>query len=568
MRKLSQSVSELVERSQFDDDFPTLQNETGNYSNEAGSRGNGSPNLLRRRQSAVDLIFAPPEAKEKENEKEEEDREEDYDNRPVVLRKRRFTRKQRKSVSIEPETGLILAVGTAVNGKYSSSDEDDIEKTARQPASSKSNGHLPGGQLNSNSEIDPTRFKQQAAAKRVPRGPSARRATRHLRSKFANSTGDLAVMDSITPIRAQPRSLSVRNLNGEQFDFGNQDAVTRWTSQILAEISSLPSSCVDLTKQQQQQTRSDRESPFAPLRRQLPPPSAQIPSYSPMSCSLTSSYHSSVPWVSSNDNNRMTSSQIMYSSMNTDSLIDDLTASIHSSSSEVTMRDRENSVNTSTIVASSNEATPKAVSLEELNNTERKEEGSQTVLDENVTTNKDSSNSTKMPVFNQSPYSPSAWMIPPNKAPPPLKRLTPIPNPAKRTTVPTADRPTDSEMERSQTGQRVEKEKMNGGEDVKFRKFDPLEAADERLRRSIAKMSQSVYGDPREKQTRGRCSLMNLTDKDLDRNEQESILSRWKKKNEWAWGLVCWKESGCGREQGTGNREMGGFAFVNESANL
>lgn len=54
------------------------------------------------------------------------------DNRPVVLRKRRFTRKQRKSVSIEPETGLILAVGTAVNGKYSSSDEDDIGKSTRQ----------------------------------------------------------------------------------------------------------------------------------------------------------------------------------------------------------------------------------------------------------------------------------------------------------------------------------------------------------------------------------------------------------------------------------------------------
>lgn len=33
---------------------------------------------FRRRQSAVDLIFAPLEAKEKENEKEEEDREEDY----------------------------------------------------------------------------------------------------------------------------------------------------------------------------------------------------------------------------------------------------------------------------------------------------------------------------------------------------------------------------------------------------------------------------------------------------------------------------------------------------------
>uniref|UniRef100_A0A0K0DKR5 Ovule protein n=1 Tax=Angiostrongylus cantonensis TaxID=6313 RepID=A0A0K0DKR5_ANGCA len=42
--------------------------------------------------------------------------------------------------------------------------------------------------------------------------------------------------------------MSVRDLNGEEFDFSNKDSVTRWTSQILAELDSLPSSCIDLTQ--------------------------------------------------------------------------------------------------------------------------------------------------------------------------------------------------------------------------------------------------------------------------------------------------------------------------------
>ncbi|KAK6015556.1 hypothetical protein OSTOST_19019 [Ostertagia ostertagi] len=46
----------------------------------------------------------------------------------------------------------------------------------------------------------------------------------------------------------EKRSMSVRDLNGEEFDFSNKDSVTRWTSQILAELDSLPSSCVNLTE--------------------------------------------------------------------------------------------------------------------------------------------------------------------------------------------------------------------------------------------------------------------------------------------------------------------------------
>uniref|UniRef100_A0A915PM70 Uncharacterized protein n=1 Tax=Setaria digitata TaxID=48799 RepID=A0A915PM70_9BILA len=45
------------------------------------------------------------------------------------------------------------------------------------------------------------------------------------------------------------RSVSFRELNGRMIDFTNQDSVTRWTSQILAEIDSLPSSSFDLTGQ-------------------------------------------------------------------------------------------------------------------------------------------------------------------------------------------------------------------------------------------------------------------------------------------------------------------------------
>ncbi|KIH52789.1 hypothetical protein ANCDUO_17104, partial [Ancylostoma duodenale] len=83
-------------------------------------------------------------------------------------------------------------------------------------------------------------------------GPAARRAGRRsalLKSQVAASTTNLDQLKTpSSQLRPERRSMSVRDLNGEEFDFSNKDSVTRWTSQILAELDSLPSSCVDLTR--------------------------------------------------------------------------------------------------------------------------------------------------------------------------------------------------------------------------------------------------------------------------------------------------------------------------------
>ncbi|VBB32458.1 unnamed protein product [Acanthocheilonema viteae] len=101
------------------------------------------------------------------------------------------------------------------------------------------------------------------------KGPAARKTHRRtLRYKLNSSAnnqletkaGSQARLDIHAKI-TQPeintrvrRSLSVRELNGAMIDFTNQDSVTRWTSQILAEIDSLPSSSFDLTGYSAQQS--------------------------------------------------------------------------------------------------------------------------------------------------------------------------------------------------------------------------------------------------------------------------------------------------------------------------
>ncbi|KJH46892.1 hypothetical protein DICVIV_07044 [Dictyocaulus viviparus] len=84
-------------------------------------------------------------------------------------------------------------------------------------------------------------------------GPAARRAGRRsalLKSKtMAASTTNLDQLKTDeNNLEWKKRSMSVRDLNGEEFDFSNKDSVTRWTSQILAELNSLPTSCADLTQ--------------------------------------------------------------------------------------------------------------------------------------------------------------------------------------------------------------------------------------------------------------------------------------------------------------------------------
>ncbi|VDO67242.1 unnamed protein product [Heligmosomoides polygyrus] len=164
-----------------------------------------------------------------------------------VLRRRRFTRKQRKSVTIDPETSLILATG----GHSSSSDEEELVE--KKPPRL-------GGRLNqtrglsaSVSALSPREDREDKPPKKktAPKGPAARRAVRRSalqKSQVAASTTNLDQLKTEScSLRPEKRAMSVRDLNGEEFDFSNKDSVTRWTSQILAELDSLPSSCVDLT---------------------------------------------------------------------------------------------------------------------------------------------------------------------------------------------------------------------------------------------------------------------------------------------------------------------------------
>ncbi|CAB3403148.1 unnamed protein product [Caenorhabditis bovis] len=149
-----------------------------------------------------------------------------------VLRRRRFTKKQRKSFIIEAEAGLLLAAGRADSTSTDDDDDDDEKPTASSSASSK----------------------------RTPeaheKGPAARRANRLLLRRHHKSTGRLEMLNESSGLRGQSRSLSVRDLNADDIDFTNRESVSRWTSQILAELDSLPSSCVDLSTTPSRMTSS------------------------------------------------------------------------------------------------------------------------------------------------------------------------------------------------------------------------------------------------------------------------------------------------------------------------
>ncbi|CAG9540541.1 unnamed protein product [Cercopithifilaria johnstoni] len=103
------------------------------------------------------------------------------------------------------------------------------------------------------------------------KGPAARKAHRRtvryklnsftnnqLKTKAESQAGLNIHAENIQPKKDTfvRRSVSVRELNGTMIDFSNQDSVTRWTSQILAEIDSLPSSSFDLTAHSTPQSSS------------------------------------------------------------------------------------------------------------------------------------------------------------------------------------------------------------------------------------------------------------------------------------------------------------------------
>ncbi|ULU01622.1 hypothetical protein L3Y34_001736 [Caenorhabditis briggsae] len=138
-----------------------------------------------------------------------------------VLRRRKYTKQQRKSLVIEPDIGLILATGGS--GQSTSSDDDDT-KVQIDSNTLPSNRRKYGGKRNMKK-----RFHSTSNLKGTTENENDENSTKQIGTK----------------------SLSVRDLNGDNIDFNNRDSVKKWTSQIFAELESLPSSrrgSMDVTK--------------------------------------------------------------------------------------------------------------------------------------------------------------------------------------------------------------------------------------------------------------------------------------------------------------------------------
>ncbi|CAA84322.4 START domain-containing protein [Caenorhabditis elegans] len=127
-----------------------------------------------------------------------------------VLRRRKYTKQQRKSLVIEPDISLILAAG---QNQSSSSDDDDTKV-----------------QIDSNT---------------LPQNRRKYAGRRNMKKRFystSNLKGNEDENDENSSKQIGTKSLSVRDLNGDNIDFNNRDSVKKWTSQIFAELESIPSS--------------------------------------------------------------------------------------------------------------------------------------------------------------------------------------------------------------------------------------------------------------------------------------------------------------------------------------
>ncbi|CAJ0580864.1 unnamed protein product, partial [Mesorhabditis spiculigera] len=143
-------------------------------------------------------------------------------------RRKRFTRKSRKLSLVERPQIVQFGDG-------SSSDEELSDRTLQQNVGlSRSTDAL------SLRPIHPFDERSPQSRAQLPRGPAARRANRRQAQRAASKEAP------INNLYAN-RSMSVRDLNGLDLDFNSQENVTRWASQILAELDSLPSSRLDLT---------------------------------------------------------------------------------------------------------------------------------------------------------------------------------------------------------------------------------------------------------------------------------------------------------------------------------
>ncbi|KAM3723941.1 Suppressor of silencing [Dirofilaria immitis] len=216
-------------------------------------------------------------------------------------RRKRFTRRQRRNLTDEIFRERTSKSTSALNKVHrlestSSSDNDNINerrkrsaqltKTKKRDQSTSPHGAIKSTETTSlslrrnyaNSSLitrSTTEICCKSTLTQLPtpiepadifrkfKGPAARKAHRRaLRCKlnsFANNEFETKAesqtkldihADNNTQFKKNTlvqRSVSVRDLNGTMIDFTNQDSVTRWTSQILAEIDSLSSSSFDLT---------------------------------------------------------------------------------------------------------------------------------------------------------------------------------------------------------------------------------------------------------------------------------------------------------------------------------
>uniref|UniRef100_A0A158R4R1 Rho guanine nucleotide exchange factor 17 n=1 Tax=Syphacia muris TaxID=451379 RepID=A0A158R4R1_9BILA len=195
----------------------------------------------------------------------------EFDNN-LITRRKRFTRRQHRGSSRDLLRGKYRSASGLNNLSSSSDDEGSskdsdnvLKKHFRRTEHKKRSVQRSKGSLLDrlpSMESLSAGYQPQAAVIRnsqltKSKGPAARKVQRRAAaSKFnyenystlnqARSHARLDSVDASEVVLPVRRSISVKDINGTMVDFLNQESVVRWTSQVLAELDSLPSSQVNL----------------------------------------------------------------------------------------------------------------------------------------------------------------------------------------------------------------------------------------------------------------------------------------------------------------------------------
>uniref|UniRef100_A0A9J2PF58 SAM domain-containing protein n=1 Tax=Ascaris lumbricoides TaxID=6252 RepID=A0A9J2PF58_ASCLU len=182
-------------------------------------------------------------------------------------RRKRFTHRQKRNVISHSSRERLSKSARILNRFYTSStstsDENEAlsdrrrifyKKAYESRRQSDSDGSISSmsdasensypSNLHDSPKISSANVSQRAF---TSKGPTARRAHRRATARLNSASEKLQRNQSYkTAEISVRRAFSVKDLNGEVFDFSKQHSVTRWTSQILAEIDSLGCSNVNL----------------------------------------------------------------------------------------------------------------------------------------------------------------------------------------------------------------------------------------------------------------------------------------------------------------------------------